>query len=649
MTPAAQGWRRDLGVALATGMAGGVLLGTREGLATFASNAFADPQHHAIAYLVVPIAVWFFLGPLLMLPVAAVARLRGPVSATTYAAALGGIGTLLALAPWLEDGLVQMRANGVAPSRVLLSALALLTSGLAIAVALFTRAAVAWHVQRSARPFRHLVRMTALAGALACVWTGRFLVSSLGPREVEAATSYAASAGKPNVLLISIDTLRADALGAYGSTSGGSPALDRLAADGVTFEQAITPAPWTLPALASLVTGLYPRHHGAGAVTNRHDPLGRSSLAPGVQTLAETLAAEGWQTQAIVTNPYLLAQSGLAAGYHGYENLTFLSEAMLTGRTNAGQWLFNHLAAHLVAGDRGSEVSDRAVRWLADVEHDRPFLLWLHYLDPHGPYGGAGESRHKTFRGENLFGALSGRGAGLEARSPEPVRMRSGEVRLNAEEKDAVRALYRAEVAEVDHQVGRVLAALDERGLRERTLVVVVSDHGEEFWEHGGVEHGHTLYDEVLRVAMLMRWPGHLPQGERVATVTSLVDVAPTIHDLFGLAEPTTTDGVSLVPLMRGKAVPERAVLSENMLFTEERVALRTDQTKLVRWANGKEEAYDLVRDPAERRDLAGVEPFVAALRDDLDDLTQAMVPTVARSAGANIPVGALRALGYVH
>jgi arylsulfatase A-like enzyme len=217
-----------------------------------------------------------------------------------------------------------------------------------------------------------------------------------------------------------------------------------------------------------------------------------------------------------------------------------------------------------------------------------------------------------------------------------------------------VRALYRGEVAEVDRQVGRVLRALDARGLRDRTLVVVVSDHGEEFWEHGGVEHGHTLYDEVLKVVMLVSWPGKLPGGARVGSVTSLVDVVPTIHDLLGLDHPPASDGISLVPLIRGETVPERAVLSENLLFAEDRVSVRTDRTKLVRWENGKEEAYDLARDPGEIRDLAGVEPFVASLRDELDelaeagDLRQAMAATTMPSAESAIPVGALRALGYV-
>ena len=264
----------------------------------------------------------------------------------------------------------------------------------------------------------------------------------------------------------------------------------------------------------------------------RCHPLGRARLAPDVRTLGQDFADSGYLTHAIVTNPYLLAGSGLGAGYRAYDNLTFLSEAMLAGRSNAGQWLLDHVLPQLTAGDRGSEVSDRATTWLDAADTERPFFLWLHYIDPHGPYGGIGESRQKSFRGETSFGALGGSDAELDRRSPEPVRLRSGEVRLDDAGKEQMRELYRAEVAEVDRQVGRVLARLAARGLAQRTLVVIVSDHGEEFWEHGGVEHGHSLYDEVLRVPWIMRWPGHLPAGQRLCWLPGVHTVVQEVSGL---------------------------------------------------------------------------------------------------------------------
>jgi arylsulfatase A-like enzyme len=635
-------------LALAVGMVGGILLGVREGLATFAANAFADPGQHGIAYLVVPVAVWFVLGPLVLLPVAAVGRLTGRGGVPFLAAALATIGVVLATLPPVESGLAQARAVGAAPGTAMTVMLALSVVALAVAAGAVARAAGA----SLTRHATYVLPLAAATGVAALVWSGRFLAAGFVPEETAGsgrpASVSPAPAGAPNVVIVSIDTLRADALGAYGNAAAHTLALDRLAAEGVTFEQAISPAPWTLPALASVMTGLYPRHHGAGAIANRRDPLGRTPLAPGVQTLAETFAQRGYRTHAIVTNPYLLAGSGLAAGFESYENLTFLSEAMVAGRTNAAQWLLDHLAPRLVVGDRGVEVSDWAVRWLEHVDADRPFFLWLHYIDPHGPYGGTPGARHKTFRGDSSFGATAGHDLLLDGHSPDPVRLRSGEVRLDDAEKRGLRALYDGEVTEVDRQVGRVLEALDRRGLAAGTLVVCVSDHGEEFWEHGGVEHGHTLYDELLHVVLLMRWPGHLQAGLRVPGVASSVDIAPTIRELVGLPDPGSSDGVSLVAGLRGAMPSPRAVISENLLFAEERVALRTDGAKLIRWANGKEEAYDLRRDPAERRDLAGVDGFVARLEAAFDETEQAMAPAVTPVAGREVPAAALRALGYV-
>jgi uncharacterized sulfatase len=184
--------------------------------------------------------------------------------------------------------------------------------------------------------------------------------------------------------------------------------------------------------------------------------------------------------------------------------------------------------------------------------------------------------------------------------------LRSGEIRLGDKEKEAVRDLYRAEVAAVDSAVGEVFNQIDELGLKEDTLVVLIADHGEELWEHGGVEHGHTVYDEILRVPFIMRRPGHLATGRRVEEQVRIVDAAPTVLDLLSLPVPPGLDGQSLLPILQGKENAPRIAFAENMLFAEERTALRTQNHKYVRWADGREEVYDLASDPAERVNLDG-------------------------------------------
>jgi arylsulfatase A-like enzyme len=402
--------------------------------------------------------------------------------------------------------------------------------------------------------------------------------------------------------------------------------------------------------MASLFTGLQPSRHGAGRVTNRRDPLGRSPLPADSWTIATALRAAGYRTHAIVTNPYLTLRYGFGDGFESYENLTVESEVYVTGRRTAPLRLFAWLAPGLVPGDRGGAVSARATRWLGGVERSRPFFLWLHYVDPHAPYQRPGTSRHKSFRGDSLLGAQSASEAlPLELSAPDVGRLRSGELRLSDAERDGVRALYRAEVAAVDLAVGTVLDALDDLGLARDTLVVCLSDHGEELWEHGGIEHGHSVYDEVVRIPLLMRWPGRLPRGARVPALARTVDVVPTVVELLGLDAAPATDGRSLLAALRGEEAEPPAALIENLLFAEERVAMRSATTKYVRWATGKDEAYDLRADPREQRDLAGVPAVVGAQRARFDAQRRAApseLAAPAAPAGGN--VAGLRALGYL-
>jgi arylsulfatase A-like enzyme len=303
----------------------------------------------------------------------------------------------------------------------------------------------------------------------------------------------------------------------------------------------------------------------------------------------------------------------------------------------------------VVVGDRADTVTARATSWLRGRRTDDPFFLWVHYLDPHPPYSRPGVTRDKSFRGDALVAA---RAPTLDLRlsSPDVARLRSGEIRLDPDEKEAVRDLYRAEVRAVDGAVGTLLDALDAGGLARDTLVIVVADHGEEFWEHGGVEHGHTTYDELVHVPLILRWPAHLA-ASRVSAQVRIIDVLPTVLDLLGGAPPADVDGRSLVPLVqRADASEPPSALVECMLFADERVALRTERRKFVRWDVGKQEVYDLEADPAEHIDLAGVADERAALTTAFDAVRDARVgnrpalpgrPGVAEEA-------ALRALGYV-
>ena len=240
----------------------------------------------------------------------------------------------------------------------------------------------------------------------------------------------------------------------------------------------------------------------------------------------------------------------------------------------------------------------------------------------------------------------------MTLQSPDIARLRSGEIRLIEEEKGLVRNLYRAEVHTVDAAVGTVLDTLRRRRLRDETLVVLVADHGEEFWEHGSVEHGHTLYDELLRVPFIMQWPGHLPESKEVDTLVRLVDVPPTILDLLSIPIPEELDGLSVVPLLSGGESAPRTAVAENMLFAEECTAIRTPGYKYIRWQDGREEVYDLRTDPQERINLVALSEVLEPLRT----LSAAMETLLTQRDGQPGPMPpidprtehALEALGYL-
>ena len=285
------------------------------------------------------------------------------------------------------------------------------------------------------------------------------------------------------VLLITLDTTRADRLSPYGFMDVSMPHLERLAREGVVFDQAMSVAPLTLPAHVSLFTGLFPPRHAVRE--NASPPLGAGHL-----TLAESLDAQGFSTAASVGSGVLNGDRGLRQGFEQYSQVA-------TGDQRSG-----------TPGQRNAEsVVNDAIRWL-DTVGDSRFFLWTHLYDPHRPYD-----------------------------PPEPFASRHAS------------DLYIGEIAYVDSQIGRLLDTLARQHLLDRTIVIVAGDHGESLGEHGERDHGIFLYENVLRVPLIIRTPQVSPR--RVGSLVRLVDVMPTVLDLLGLPVPPT-DGVSLVNLMTG-------------------------------------------------------------------------------------------------
>jgi arylsulfatase A-like enzyme len=645
---------RHVRIALRIGVAVGAVLGVAEGIATLSRNIYAP--HFALFCLAAPTVLTTIFAVAVALALGAYDKLR-PRSGVSVPARLTSQLVASLAGAWLLLWWVDLArdARQVGGGGIVLFALLPPLLVLAVCLGNLVRRVLNGVDERTARRWiGRLAAVGAVVNTLALVPLAfhgvaegrRYLYdTSHGPTRASAEYS---------VVLITIDTLRADRLAAWGGADSLMPRLDALARDGVSFTNAITPSPWTLPAVASIFTGLLPRNHGAGRSLHAFDPLNCSPLPDQVWTLTQALHQQGYVTQAFVTNPYLSMRYGAGNGFDRFENVTMESEAFLALERTLVFRLLTAVWPSVVIGDIGETVTRRALPWL-ERHRTEKFFLWLHYLDVHAPYGDPRAVGHKSFRGE-----LLGRGTlrGLVGLNPDgdlgdrfvPIaRLRSGEIRLTPRQRKQLVALYDAGIRYEDEQIRRVLDELDRLGLREDTLVIVVSDQGEEFWEHGGVEHGHTVYDELLRVPLIMRWPGRLPAGKRVEAVARLTDIAPSVLDLLGFEPPAGLDGATLAPLVEDRDAARRVAVAENLLFAEERVALRTQDRKYIRWANGKEEMYDLTNDPRELRDLAGSDETLQPLRE----LYAAVVGNRAGPVGASVPgsdprtENALRALGY--
>jgi len=393
-----------------------------------------------------------------------------------------------------------------------------------------------------------------------------------------------------NVLLITMDTTRADHLGAYGHTGVETPNLDNLAQRGVLFSHAITPSPSTLPAHSSIHTGLYPFHHGARS-------NGTFRLTEDVQTLAETFQAAGYQTGAAISAFVLDGRFGLPQGFDDYND-------DLTKGVKHSPHMFR---------ERPAELTNEVVfRWLDEHARTGKFFYWAHFFDPHAAY-----------------------------LPPEPYR------------STYASDLYTGEIAYTDEQIGRLLEKLEELGVRDRTLVVLTADHGEGRGEHGEQTHALLMYDSTLHVPMIYSAPPPFPQGKRAIDQASLVDVMPTILDLVDIAAPSNLDGRSLrEPAQSGPRSLYIENLSTQVLHGwAPLLGVHRGDFKFIHAPIP--ELYDLRSDPRELVNRYEDEPVMAAeLHAQLQGFV-GDDPYMGTAAQQNLPLDAeteelLRSLGYV-
>jgi arylsulfatase A-like enzyme len=436
------------------------------------------------------------------------------------------------------------------------------------------------------------------------------------------ARSRLAAGARPNIVLVVIDTLRADRVSAYGYPRATTPNLSRLADEGVLFRNVIAPGNWTPPSTASLLTGTFPVTHGAIQAD-------QAGLHPANATLAEILSDAGYRTGAVVSNSTALGfASGFDQGFAFYDarpNGRFGYEPMLNGFLIAFPLAF---AGDLTPWRPATEVNRIAFEWL-DENEDAPFFLFLNYMEPHEPYAPPAPFADR-YPGRRIL---------MAPRSGEIMRDRRD---LTPEEEAHFRSMYDGEVACADASLGTLLDHLRRIGVYEDTLVVVTSDHGEFFGEHRLMTHTIGPYEEVHRVPLVIRYPRSRVRGIENAYV-QLVDVLPTVLQVAGLPVPEIVQGRALPnvghPILIEGAVNRRLVGFFGKRFDRSYQGIYAGGWKLVSNSDGTNELFDLGADPAETRDLAGARPehvaelarTMSAYRESLPRLTRAFIDAEAR------------------
>jgi arylsulfatase A-like enzyme/Tfp pilus assembly protein PilF len=442
------------------------------------------------------------------------------------------------------------------------------------------------HVRLWGRTTLVAAAIAAVALALAAAW---YLASRKGP-----ASGLLGRGDAWNIILVTLDTTRADHIGAYGSKDVETPHMDRLAREGFLFEQAMTTAPLTLPAHSSILTGRFPPEHGVR-------DNGGFFLAAEQTTLAELLKPRGYKTGAFVAAFVLDSKWGLDQGFDTYFDDFEMSKVQ--GGRSVGS-----------IQRPGNEVIDKALPWMESVAGD-PFFAWIHLYDPHTPYS-----------------------------PPEPFKTKYAQ------------HPYRGEVAFTDAQVGRVLQFLDERRLLDRTVVAIVGDHGESLGEHGENAHGFFIYESATRVPFILRMPSGEGRGRRVADPVRVVDLVPTLLEAVGVASPPGVSGTTLRPLMTGAAIELNLEGYAEALYPlhhygwSDLRALRAGRYKVI--DAPRPELYDLDRDPGELSNLyeerrALADRMLEQLRARENSFEQASMAQPAQDVDPEVRAR-LAALGYV-
>jgi arylsulfatase A-like enzyme len=437
-----------------------------------------------------------------------------------------------------------------------------------------------------------------------------------------------------NLMLIVVDTLRADRLGCYGYKRNTTPRLNSIAAEGIVFERFYAASPWTAPSFGTIFTGVSPAIHRTGKWLKKKEAdtkqIGRvvlHPLNPRIPTIGELF--DDFSTAGILTNAFLKPKLGFSRGFDYFDQVDGLA----------------------VGTRRAKKVTDKAIKQLSNIG-DKPFMFVVHYFDPHTAYDPLPQDKKRFLDVPPPSDYVK---APFGPRSRE--QKKAGDV--SAEEKAYIIGLYDAEVFHVDEHIGRLVDYMKKKGLLENTWLVITSDHGEEHYDHGGFNHGHQYEDEVVRVPLIIRAPGgDWGAGTRVQTAARHVDLVPTFLDWFEKKPPPFLEGKSLMPILKGEETRHREAYMEYPLSTRETYAYFDGRYKIIKNIPQKKTyAYDLHLDPGEKKKIKGRRKLLKRLEKKIEkyhekrNLLKARTAASAEDSGyafSNDTQEALKNLGYL-
>lgn len=438
---------------------------------------------------------------------------------------------------------------------------------------------------------------------------------------------------KPNIILIILDTLRQDAISPYGGDAD-TPNLESFAAEGIIYTNAYNNAPWTKPSIASLMTSLHPLQHGVETY--------QGIINPEVVTLAKALSDMGYYTVTFQNNPHINTNSNFHIGFN-----TFTIKEAARRHPNLPQFtlskrhglfmmrIVKHFYPTIVVDyfyTAGENITQKGIDWIEDNK-DKKFFMFLHYMDPHFPYFEHPYSGYQMGPPEY----------GKDPNAPADEHL------------NELKRLYRGEVEYIDTVLGTLFDYLKSEGMYDNTFIVITSDHGEEFYDHGGWGHGNSLYDEQLQANLLIKLPGEEMKGTVDSSLTESIDIAPTIVGYAGGEIPGQWEGRNIfssepIRWTFGKIGLPR-YKAESITSREEKLFLNTvhhgDSLKLV-------ELYDMIDDPLERNNLAGHSEYQKRVKTLRDTLTSMGTDYVSRSIKSEemeldkATMEQLKALGYI-